>query len=120
MRQFLKEVNSRNGEFSSKKFWYNMACAVSTVIVLYLAWYLPEKAIFVNGQWIKNNNVDDWTYLYIFLAYMCCVGGFEVILEGIRLIKGVYPPPDTTKITTETSTTVQPATPVPQPQKEGE
>lgn len=89
--RFFKEFVSRNGEGSSKKLWYNGACAVASVIMVYLAWTLPTE-----------RGIDDSIFVWLFAVYLGTVGGFDVILEIMRLfiqLKTGSAPVDTPKVT---------------------
>jgi hypothetical protein len=73
--QFIKDITSRNGEGSSKKLWYNGACLFSTIMMLYITYKQPTEYGF-----------EDWAYVCLVLVYLGCVGGFDVILEMMRLL----------------------------------
>lgn len=51
-------ISNRDGRTSTTKFWYNIACATSTAVVI----------------WYAYNLKLDWT---IFGLYLGCVGGFS-------------------------------------------
>lgn len=72
--QFIKDLTHRNGQGSSKKFWYNMACFTATVVMLWIASKLPTEF-----------GMDDWIFVVLFGVYLITVGGFEVILEVAKL-----------------------------------
>lgn len=74
MRQLLKDLNSRDGQLSSKKLWYNLSCLTSTVVVLWACY---------------RDSIEDFYFICLIGIYLCTVGGFEVILEILRLVKGV-------------------------------
>ena len=74
MFKVIREISQRDGKLSSKRFWYNAAGLASTLIIVYLAWTLPT----VNGM-------EDWVFVWVFAVYLITVGGFEVILEMMRL-----------------------------------
>lgn len=75
---FLKDITHRDGEGSSKKLWYNVACGAATVIMLWEAFQLPSAY-----------GMDDWAFIWLFGVFLLSVGGFEVLLQVVRLIKGV-------------------------------
>lgn len=75
MKKFLTDITSRNGAVSSKKFWYNVAGATGTGVVVWLAYKLPTP-----------DGMDDMTYVWLFGIYLLTVGGFDVILETMRLL----------------------------------
>lgn len=62
MTTFYKQLitGDDNVTVEMHRFWYNTACLVGTVIVLYYAWHLKLDAL-------------------VFIVYMGCVGGFECI-----------------------------------------
>lgn len=71
---FVKGLTHRNGEPSSKKFWYNIAALVASIVIIWEGYKLPT----VDGM-------DDWSFIWLFAIYLITVGGFEVILEMMRL-----------------------------------
>lgn len=73
--QFVKDITHRNGEGSSKKLWYNLACLAATAVLLRLAWKLSTA-----------DGMEDWTFVWLFAIYLVTVGGFDVILEMMRLV----------------------------------
>lgn len=72
---FFKSIVYRDGASSSKKLWYHGACAVACVIMLYLAFTLPT-----------DRGMEDWTFVWLFAIFMLTVGGFDVILQALKLI----------------------------------
>jgi predicted outer membrane lipoprotein len=88
--QFIKDITSRNGEGSSKKLWYNGACLVSSIVVIRLAWTLPTEY-----------GMEDWAFVWLLGVFLVCVGGFDVILEMMRLAiqwKSGTPAPSTVTV----------------------
>jgi hypothetical protein len=75
------KFSQRHGQFDSKKFFRNVACCVATVIIIKLAWTLNE----VDGM-------DDMAFVWLFLAYLISVGGFDILLEAIKYLRGVPVP----------------------------
>lgn len=72
---FIKDITHRDGKGSSKKFWYNIACLTATVVILWTAYKLPTA-----------EGMDDWVFIWLFGIYLVTAGGFDVILEVLRLI----------------------------------
>lgn len=73
--KFLRDITYRDGSGSSKKVWYNMSCLSATIIILWTGYKLPTE-----------QGMDDWTYIWLFAIYLCTVGGFEVVLQILKLI----------------------------------
>lgn len=73
--KFIRGITHRNGEPSSKKFWYNVAGLAATAIILYLAYTLPTE-----------RGMEDWVFVWLFAIYLVTVGGFEVILQMMRMM----------------------------------
>jgi hypothetical protein len=75
MRDFFTGLTHRNGEVSTKKIFYGVAGAASTFIIVYEALKLPTP-----------DGMDDWAFIWLFAIYLVTVGGFDVILEMMRLV----------------------------------
>ena len=98
---YFKDIFYRDGSGSTERTWYNIAGLATTLVVLYLPFYIHEK-----------DGVDVWAYVWIFAIYLVTVGGFKVLLEMMRLLvswkTGVVPATtETTKTTTETKTEIK-------------
>lgn len=80
MANTIKQLitNKDNISISSTKFWYNVACFVSTIIVIWLAYNLKLEVL-------------------IFLTYMSCTGGFKVASDIIRWRSNINTPEPVTK-----------------------
>ena len=72
--EFIRGLTHRNGMASSKKTWFNGACLTATAIMAWLAYKLPT----VDGM-------DDWAFIWLFAIYLVTVGGFDVLLEMMKL-----------------------------------
>ena len=87
--KFLKDITGRDGKFSSKKVWYNVAGFASTACLLWIAY---------------KDTFEDYAFICLYAVYLVTVGGFEVMLKMMAMIiefKNGKP----SSITTETVTT---------------
>jgi len=98
---FFREMFSRDGTISSKKFWYSAAALTATICLLWVTY---------------KDNMDDWIYVCLFCIYLVTVGGFEVMLKMMAMViefKTGKPATSSTTTTTSTSTEVKGATDTP-------
>lgn len=65
----------RNGEVSSKKVFFCVACAVATVILLWVTYH----------QHLEYGMTDEW-FVALFMVYLVTVGGFEVIPKMLAML----------------------------------
>jgi hypothetical protein len=69
--KFLHDLTHRDGQASTKKFFYAMACTVATICLVWITY---------------RDTMEDWAYITLFLVYLLTVGGFEVILKMAQMI----------------------------------
>jgi hypothetical protein len=68
---FLTDITHRDGKGSSKKLWYNLACVAATVCLLWITY---------------KDTFEDWAYICLYLIYLACIGGFEVVPKMMAMI----------------------------------
>jgi hypothetical protein len=86
--RFLHDITHRNGQGSSKKFWYNIAGLTATIVVLWVCY---------------KDTMEDYAFICLFLTYLLTVGGFEVILKMTQMIVDIKSGHSSTTVTTSTT-----------------
>lgn len=100
--QFLHDLTHRNGQGSSKKFWYNISALTSTIILLWICY---------------KDTMEDYAFIFLFMAYLLTVGGFEVILKMTQMVidlKSGTTSSKTSTVVTKENINANPVPPVPQ------
>jgi len=71
MLKFIKEIFTRDGAASSKKFWFHGACLTATIVLLWVCY---------------KDNMEDWAFIVLYGIYLACLGGFEIIPKILGMI----------------------------------
>ena len=71
MQPMIIDLVARDGKLSSKKVWYNVSCAASTLIMIYVT--------------VKQIKVD-YYYICLFSIFLVTVGSFEVIPKMLAML----------------------------------
>ena len=69
--RFFVDIMKRDGKYSSKKVFYNVAGVAATVVLLWLAY---------------KDTMEDYAFICLYSVYLVTVGGFEVMLKMMAMI----------------------------------
>lgn len=67
---FLKDIAGRDGKWSSKKVYYNLACLMATGCLGYITY----------------RGMTDTYYIVLYSIYLACLGGFEIIPKILGMV----------------------------------
>jgi phage-related holin len=67
----FKEINSRDGKWSSKKIWFNVCCLTATIVLAWIAY---------------KDTMEDYAFIIFYCIYLVCLGGFEIIPKVLGMV----------------------------------
>ena len=69
--RFFVDIMKRDGKYSSKKVFYNVAGITATIALLWVTY---------------KDTMEDYAFICLFSVYLVTVGGFEVMLKMMAMI----------------------------------